>query len=134
MFAFTCMLHSEYTTSCFRAKCMAQCNKQARQTFHCLVLNSHFIQPSECKYVFFLFVCLSDCKYLLFRCISDTLAGDFLFAQLIYRGKVELCHPHYDFHGKESKLLFRGRQIIPMFCRQNRENLVLLNDEYFNVP
>ena len=32
-------------------------NKQARQTFHCFVLNSHFIQSSECKYV--LFVCLS---------------------------------------------------------------------------
>ena len=39
-------------------KCrMTQRNKQARQTFHCFVLNNHFIQLSECKYV--LFVCLS---------------------------------------------------------------------------
>ena len=36
---------------------MTQRNKQARQTFHCFVLDSHFIQPSECKYV--VFVCLS---------------------------------------------------------------------------
>ena len=32
-------------------------SKQARHIFHCFVLNSHFIQPSECKYV--LCVCLS---------------------------------------------------------------------------
>ena len=56
--------------------------------------------------MFLLFVCLSDCKYLLFRCVSDTLAGDFLSAQLIYRGKVELCHPLYDFREKNSKLFF----------------------------
>ena len=61
MFAF--LLHSEYTTSCFMAKSVvwhnfqSSSNKQARQTFHCFVLNSHFIQPSECKYV--LFACLS---------------------------------------------------------------------------
>ena len=53
--------------------CMSQHNKQARQTFHWFVLNSHFIQQSECKYV--LFVCLSDYKC----CVSDTLAGDFFF-------------------------------------------------------
>ena len=60
------MLHSEYTTSCFMAKCVvwhncqSSSNKQERQTFHYFVLNSHFIQPSECKYVFvFCFVCLS---------------------------------------------------------------------------
>ena len=63
MFAF--MLHSEYT-SCFMAKSVVWHNfqssngKQARETFQSFVLNSHFIQPSECKYV--LFVCLSDCK------------------------------------------------------------------------
>ena len=61
MFAF--MLHSEYTTSCFMASSVightfqSSSNKQARQTFHCFVLNSHFIQMSECKYL--LFVCLS---------------------------------------------------------------------------
>ena len=42
-----------YSKTCL----MTQPNKQARQTCHCFVLNSHFIQPSECKYV--LFVCLS---------------------------------------------------------------------------
>ena len=47
---------------------MTQRNKQARQTFHCFVLNSHFFQPSECKYVTFcLFVCLSDFYSLRFR-------------------------------------------------------------------
>ena len=91
------MLHSEYTTSCFMA------NKQARQTFHCFVLNSHFIQLSECKYI--RFVCLS---VRLYPCVSDTLAGDFLSAQLIYRVKVELCHTLYDFHGI-TEIIFRGR-------------------------
>ena len=108
MFAFT--LHSEYTTSCLIAKSVVRHNfqssskKQARQTFHCFVLNSHFIQPSECKYV--LFVCLSECKCLLFPCISVTLAGNFLSAQLIYRRRFKLCHPFYYFRGKESKLFF----------------------------
>ena len=109
MFAF--VLHSEYTTSCFMAKSViwhnfqSSRNKQARQTFHCFILNSHFIQPSECKYV--LFACLSvRMQIFLFPCASDTLAGDFLSAQLIYRGKFELCHPLYDFRGKESKLFF----------------------------
>ena len=60
MFAF--VLYSAYTTCCFMAKKsrMTQRNKQARQTFHCFLLNSHFIQPSEWKYV--LFVCLSVCQ------------------------------------------------------------------------
>ena len=76
-------------------------------------MNSNFIQLSVCKYVlfffvvvFFFFFCLSDCKYLLFPCVSDSLAGDFLSAQSIYRGKVELCHPLHDFRGKELKLFF----------------------------
>ena len=41
----------------------------------------------------FLFVCL---LYLLFACVSDTLTGYFLSAQLIHQRKVELCHPLYD--------------------------------------
>ena len=57
--------------------------------------------------MFCLLVCLSECKYLLFPCVSDTLAGDFLSAQLIYRGKFELCHPLYDFRGK-NEMIFRG--------------------------
>ena len=53
------MLHSECTTSCFMAKSVvwhnfqSSSNKQARQTFHWFVQNSHFIKPSECKYVLF---------------------------------------------------------------------------------
>ena len=47
--------------------------------------------------MFFLLVCLSERMYLLFRCI-------FLSAQVIYRGKFKLCHPLYDFRGKESKI------------------------------
>ena len=86
---------------------MTQRNKQARQTFHCFVLNSHFIQPSECKYV--LFVCLSVSPQVsLFHCVSDTLARDFLSPQLIFRGKVELYHLLYDFRGKTIKTIFRG--------------------------
>ena len=77
--------------------------------------------------MFLLFVCLSGCEYLLFPCVSDTLAGDFLSAQLVYRGKVELCHHFFDFRGKESKLFFADvadpRKIIPMFLRQNCVNL-----------
>ena len=74
------LLHIFYGKPCR----MTQHNKLARQAFHCFILKSHFIQPSECKYV--LFVCLSGlagCKYLLFRCVSDTLTGDSLSAQLI---------------------------------------------------
>ena len=59
-------------------------------------------------FFFFVFVLfyMSDCKYVIFSCVSDTFAGDFLSAQLIYQGKVELCHPLHDFRGKESKLFF----------------------------
>ena len=107
------MLRSEYTTSCFIAKTgrMTQLSEfNIRQTFHCFALNSNFIQPSVCKYVLFVcFLCLPDCKYLLFPCISDTLAEDFLSAQLIYRGKVKLCNPFYDFRGKRIKIIFCGR-------------------------
>ena len=95
MFAF--MLHSEYTTGCFMAESVVWHNfkssskKQARRfivffwtviLFNCLNVN-----------MFFLFVCLWDYKYLLSPCVSETLAGDFLSAHLIYRGKVGLCHP-----------------------------------------
>ena len=84
---------------------MLQRNKQARQKFHCFVLNSQFFQPSECKYV--IFVCLSVRLQVSFiRCVSDTLADFFFSAQLFYRGKVELCHPLYYFRRKESKLFF----------------------------
>ena len=53
MFAF--MLYSEYATSCFMAKSVTT----SKQDRHFIVLFRHFIQPSECKYVYVLFVCLS---------------------------------------------------------------------------
>ena len=59
--------------------------------------------------MFLLFVCLSDCKYLLFPCVSHTLAGDFLSAQFIYRGKVKLCHHIFRFSWKRIEIIFRGR-------------------------
>ena len=96
-------------------------NKQARHTlivvFQTAILFNH---PNV--NMFFFFVCLSDCNYLSFPCVSDTLARDFLSALFIYRRKVELCHPLYDFHGKESKWLFVD---IAMFLRQNPESLTM---------
>ena len=38
--------------------------------------------------------------------ISDTLAGDFLSALLIYRGKVELCHPPLSFLAEKNRNYF----------------------------
>ena len=87
MFAF--MLHSEYITSCFMAKRViwhdfqGSSHKQAGQTFHC------FVQTV----IFFSTVWMKICSFRLFQvsfipCVSDTLVGDSLSAQLIYRGKV----------------------------------------------
>ena len=107
------VLHSEYTTTCFIASSVvghnfqSSSNKQARQTFHYFFLNSPFIQPSEWKFILFVFLSVCRTYYILVPCVSDTLARDFLSAQLIYRGKVELCHPFYDFRGKESTLFSR---------------------------
>ena len=125
------MLHSEYTMSCFMAKSVVRHNVTSKQDRH-FIVTVLFWTVVLFKHLnanmFFLFVCLSDCKYLLFHCVPDT----FLSAQLIYRGKVKLCHQLYDFRGKESKLFFaevadrenlNPRKIIPMFLRQNRENL-----------
>ena len=84
---------------------MTQRNKQARQTFHCFVLNSHFIQPSECKYMFCLFVCQTASIF--YSVAFQILWPEIFFPHtLIYQVKVELCHPLYDFRGKESKLFF----------------------------
>ena len=97
---------------------MTQRSKQARHTFHCFVLNSHFIQTSECKYD--LFVCLSvRLQESYISCVSDTLAEDFLSAQLFYRGKVELCHPLYDFRGQKSKLYFADVAYAKIKIREN---------------
>ena len=102
MFAFM------FTTSCFMAKSVLWHNVTSKLDRHFIVLfwTVNLFNRLNVK-MLFLFVCLSDCKNLLFCCISDTLAWDFLSAELIYRGKVELCHhPLYDFHGKELKLFF----------------------------
>ena len=102
MFAF--MLHSEYTTCCFMEKYViwhnfqSPSNKQARQIFHCFVLNSHFIQPSECKYV--PFVSLGQTASILH---SLTLA-----AKLILEGKSS-CATLLRFSRKRIKIIFRGR-------------------------
>ena len=79
---------------------MAQQNKQARQTFHCVVLNSHFIQPfeCECRYVLVLFVCLSVRLQASFIPLRFRYFGRNLFStQSIYRRKVEMCHALYEF-------------------------------------
>ena len=69
-------------------------------------------QPSECNYV--LFVCLSVRLQISFiPCVSDTLAGDFLSAQLTYRGTIELCH---------SLILFAETNHIFFADVANREN------------
>ena len=96
-----------------RLNCQSSSNMQARRTFHCFVLNSHFIQPSECKYV--IFDCLSVRLQVSFIPLRFRYFGQIFFsAQLIDRRKVELCHPLYDFRGKESKLFFANEA--------NREN------------
>ena len=104
MFAFM------FTTSCFIAKSVVWHNVTSKQDRHYIVLFWTVISFNRLNVnMLFLFVCLLDCKYPLFRCVSDTLAGDFLSAQLIYRGKVELCHhPLYDFRGKRIEIIVRG--------------------------
>ena len=104
---------------------MTQRNKQARHKFHCFVLNSHFIQPSECKYV----LCV---------CLSVRLQVSFipLLFQIFWP---EIFFPHsWSIEGKAScatqsrfsririEIIFRGpcrarklksAKIIPMFLR-----------------
>ena len=84
--------------------------------FNCLNIN-----------MFFLLVCLSDCKYLLFPCVSDTLAGDFLSEQLLYWGKLELCHPLYDFRGKKIEIIFRE------CCRPRKIKSAKINPHVFET-
>ena len=86
---------------------MTQRNKQASKTDISLFCSEQsFVFNRLNVNMLFLFVCLSDCKYLLFVAFQILWAGVFLSASLFYRGKVELCHPLYDFRGKESKLFF----------------------------
>ena len=100
------MLHSEYTMSCYMVKSIVRHTVTSKQDRHFIVLFWTVVLFKHLNAnMFFLFVCLSDCKYLLFRCLPDT----FLSAQLIYQGKVELCHPLYDFSRKRIEIFFRGR-------------------------
>ena len=57
-----------------------------QETFHCFVLNSHFIQRLNVK-MFFLFACLLDCKYILFPCISDICIWSEIFFLHSFEGK-----------------------------------------------
>ena len=111
MFAF--MLHSEYT-SCFMAKSVvwhnfqSSRNKQARQTFHCFVLNSHFIQPSECKYV--LFACLSVRMQVSFIPLRFRyFGGRFSFRTVDLLREIQAVSPTLWFSWKRIKIIFRGR-------------------------
>ena len=80
---------------------------QARHTF-IVLFRTVILYNRPNVNMLFLFVCLSDCNYRSFPCVSDTLAGDYLSTLLIYRGKVELCHPLYGFRGN-NRNDFRGR-------------------------
>ena len=105
------MLHSEYITSCFMAKgkkCrMTQHNKQAKQTFHCFVLNSHFIHPSEYKYV--LFVCLSIRMQVSFISLHFRYFGwRFFFRIVDLSRESRVVPPSLRFSRKKSKLFFHG--------------------------
>ena len=113
MFAF--MLHSECTTSCFMAKSVvwydfqSLSNKQARQTFHWFVLNSHFIKPSECKYV-------------PFACLSARMQVSFIPLRFRYFGrKFELCHPLYDFSGKQWGSTIKVSIELPVATKHRRD-------------
>ena len=66
-----------------------------------------------------------DCRNC-FICVSGTLSGDFLPAQLIYQGKTEACHPVYDFPlawnithsdnhwaNKQTQLQYTKRVLLP---------------------
>ena len=120
MFAF--MLHTEYTTSCFMAKRVVWHNFTSKQDKHFIVLFWTAILFNRLNVnMFFLSVCLSDCKYLLFPCISDTLAGDFLYAQLIYQGKV-IVPPILRFSRKRLEFFFFCGRCRPRKLKSAKNN------------
>ena len=109
---------------------MTQHNKQARQTFHCFVLNSHFIQPSECKSV--LFVCLSVRLQVSFIPLRFRYFVQRFFRTVDLSRENRVMPPTLRFSRKRIEIIFRGRcrprklksaKKIPIFSRQNRENL-----------
>ena len=104
------MLNSEYNTSSFKAKSIVWHNfqsssfKQARQTFHWFVVNSHFIQPSEWKYV-------------LIACLSVRLQVSFIHLRFRYFGR------RFSFHTVD---LPRGSQVVPPTLRFSRKRIELI--------
>ena len=99
---------------------MAQRIKQARHIFHCFVLNSHFVQPSECKYVlFFFFVCQT-------ASIFYSLAFKILWPEIFFphscsiEGKSNCATHSTTSAGKKSKLL-KSAKNNPHVFRQSRE-------------
>ena len=88
-------------------------NKQARQSIHCFVLNSHFIQSSECKYV--LFVCLR------FRNFGHRFSFHVLSVDLL--GESRVVPPTLRFSRKKKSKLFFSAKIwrlenIPLYGTQ----------------
>ena len=86
---------------------MTQRNKQARQTFHCFVLNSHFIQPSECKYV--LLVCLSVRLQVSFIPLRFSFGQRFAFRTVDLSRESRFVPPYLRFSRKRFEIFFRGR-------------------------
>ena len=137
------MLHSEYTTRFMASSVVglnfqSSSNKQARQTFQCFVLNSHFIQPSECKYC--LFVCLSVRLQLSSIPIRFSYFGQrfsFRTVDLSRDSRVVPCATHSTIFAEKNKNYFflrmlpiakiNRQKIIPMFFIQYRKNLATRN-------
>ena len=87
---------------------MTQDNKQARQAFHCFVLNNHFIQPSECKYV--LFVCLSVRLQLSFFPLRFRYFGRSFYFRIVDLPRESRVVPlTLRFSRKRIEIIFRGR-------------------------
>ena len=127
------MLLSEYTTSCITANSVVWYNsyKQAGQTFHCFVLNSRFIQPSECKSVSF--PCLSVRLQVSFIPLRFQYFGRwFSFRTVDLPRESRVVAPALRFSQKRIETIYCGRcrprklksvKNNPMILRQNRENL-----------
>ena len=106
---FALMLQTQYTTTFFMGKSVLWYNfhswSKELARFNFLFVCSEVILFKSLNLKYIIFVCFpSVCKYLLFTYVSGTLGGDFLSAQLNYRGKVELYHPLNEFRGIESEL------------------------------
>ena len=81
---------------------MTQHNKQARQTFHCFVLNSHFIQPSEC-----LFVCQTASIF--YSVAFQILCPEIFIRTVDLSRENRVTPPTLRFSQKRIEIIFRGR-------------------------